>query len=199
MEKTSYHHGALREALIEKGIQLLNEEGIDNFSLRKVAALCNVSHAAPYKHFESKEAFIEAVIQYIMEDFCEEIRKVAKAHPGDRCVLEIGKRYVTYMLEHRDYFNLLFLGEKKAIVTIDNGHFKYEQGHPFGAFVEVATEYLKHVIPDETRRNTVILNCWSSVHGLAHLIISGVVQYTEDYAKLAEMMLLSINLGEAGC
>ena len=47
--KQSYHHKDLRNALIEKGIEIVNAEGVHAFSLRKVAAACGVSHAAPYR------------------------------------------------------------------------------------------------------------------------------------------------------
>lgn len=48
MPKKQYHHKDLRNALIEKGIEIVNSEGLHSFSLRKVAAACGVSHAAPY-------------------------------------------------------------------------------------------------------------------------------------------------------
>ena len=51
----SYHHGNLRQALIDAGIKIINESGEESLSLRKVAAECNVSHAAPYAHFNSKD------------------------------------------------------------------------------------------------------------------------------------------------
>jgi len=57
----SYHHGNLRQALIEAGIKIINESGEENLSLRKVAALCNVSHAAPYAHFKDKDELLEAI------------------------------------------------------------------------------------------------------------------------------------------
>ena len=47
-KRQTYHHKDLRNALIETGIQLVSTEGINAFSLRKVAAACGVSHAAPY-------------------------------------------------------------------------------------------------------------------------------------------------------
>lgn len=195
IEKKGYHHGALREELIEKGLQLIHEEGIDHFSLRKVAAACNVSHTAPYKHFKNKEELVDAIIEYIMQEFTEEIQKVAKEHLGERCLLEVGKRYVTYMLEHKDYFHLLFMGEKKVAVRIKEGHFMYEEGHPFGAFIDVATAYLKDTITDENVRNNIILHCWSTVHGLTYLLINGIVQDEGDYAQLAEKTLLVMDLG----
>ena len=53
MVNKPYHHGNLKNELIEAGIALINEEGLSGFSLRKVAAKCNVSNAAPYSHFNN--------------------------------------------------------------------------------------------------------------------------------------------------
>lgn len=57
----------LREELLLAGIAELEIRGLGGFSLRRVAAACGVSCAAPYKHFESKEAFIAAILSYIHE------------------------------------------------------------------------------------------------------------------------------------
>ena len=62
-----YHHGDLKECLIKAGLKLLVEEGVDNFSLRKTAAMCNVSHAAPYKHFKNKEELIKDLLNIICD------------------------------------------------------------------------------------------------------------------------------------
>ena len=56
-KKKAYHHKDLRNALIEKSIEIVSSEGVQSFSLRKAAAACGVSHAAPYKHFQNKEEF----------------------------------------------------------------------------------------------------------------------------------------------
>ena len=64
-QRQTYHHKDLRNALIETGIQIVNTEGVNAFSLRKVAAACGVSHAAPYSHFQNKEELLEAM-QLIM-------------------------------------------------------------------------------------------------------------------------------------
>lgn len=58
-QRQSYHHKDLRKALIETGIELVSKEGVSAFSLRKVAAACGVSHAAPYSHFQNKEELLK--------------------------------------------------------------------------------------------------------------------------------------------
>ena len=55
MEKKPYHHGELKKALIENGIEFINQYGEEKLSLRKVAEKCGVSNAAPYAHFKDKD------------------------------------------------------------------------------------------------------------------------------------------------
>src|SRR5258708_15858992 len=57
----SYHHGDLRNALIQAGLELLSEGGAQELDLRKVARRAGVSHAAPYRHFADKQALIAAI------------------------------------------------------------------------------------------------------------------------------------------
>ena len=56
---------SVREQLITAGIEELNAHGVAGFSLRRVAAACNISCAAPYKHFKNKEELIGAIFSYI--------------------------------------------------------------------------------------------------------------------------------------
>ena len=76
MPKKQYHHKDLRNALIEKGIEIVNSEGLHSFSLRKVAAACGVSHAAPYSHFQSKEELLDAMQQHITDQFSQMLDEV---------------------------------------------------------------------------------------------------------------------------
>ena len=69
MKSRSYHHGDLRHSLIEMGIELIEQEGEGALSLRKVAAKCGVSNAAPYAHFKNKDGFLIAIQQHIMDLF----------------------------------------------------------------------------------------------------------------------------------
>ena len=189
MEKDSYHHGTLREELIKKGMELIKEEGVKKFSLRRVAILCNVSHTAPYKHFKNKEELMDAITAYVLEDFTKEIEKIAEENPGEMCLLEVGKRYVTYMIEHKDYFYFMFQGTAKAKVEVRNHTFICDQRHPFKVFSEVAQQKLSSHISDKDLLNSLILRLWCEVHGIAHLFISGILETGGDYSSLTEKML----------
>lgn len=80
----------MREVLLQAGIGEINEHGVNEFSIRRVADTCGVSCAAPYKHFKDKRDFIAAVIDYVNSKWIarrDELRRVepeSPPHPGDR-------------------------------------------------------------------------------------------------------------------
>ena len=104
-----YHHGNLRQALIDAGVKIINESGEENLSLRKVAALCEVSHAAPYSHFKDKDALIEAIKAHVTGQFMEELEKaVNEASSAEKALVDMGRNYVAFFLRRPDYFKFLF-------------------------------------------------------------------------------------------
>jgi AcrR family transcriptional regulator len=59
--RKSYHHGDLAAALVQAGLTLVEEEGIEAVSLRAVARRAAVSHSAPYHHFATKAELLAAI------------------------------------------------------------------------------------------------------------------------------------------
>ncbi len=58
---TSYHHGSLRQALLDEGRRLLAEKGLSAVTVRELARRTGVSHGAPLRHFPDREALLEAL------------------------------------------------------------------------------------------------------------------------------------------
>ncbi len=190
MEKTNYHHGSLKEEMIEKGLVLINNEGLKGFSLRKVAAMCGVSHTAPYKHFKNKEELMEAISDRVLQSFGECLREaVGKGKGSPFGMAEAGKAYVKFMLEHREYFRFIFFSECKVTVELKEGRFIYKSGNPFEVFDIAATKYLQQFIEDRQKINLFILSMWSIVHGISTLISNESFKYDGDYEALIERML----------
>ena len=59
--KVAYHHGNLRQALMDEALMCIREQGADKLSLRALARQVGVSQAAPYRHFEDKVALLSAL------------------------------------------------------------------------------------------------------------------------------------------
>lgn len=69
----------LKEKLLSAGIDEIAAHGVRDFSLRRVAAACGASCAAPYKHFKNKEEFLRATIEYIDEKWEHLSRQIASS------------------------------------------------------------------------------------------------------------------------
>jgi len=83
MGQKKYHHGDLKNALINAGIAILAEEGAGALSLRKVARRAGVSHAAPYAHFADKQTLIAAIAADGHRQIYDCLTAVIKDDAGD--------------------------------------------------------------------------------------------------------------------
>ena len=99
-QRQTYHHKNLRNTLIETGIRIVSEEGINGFSLRKVSAACGVSHAAPYSHFQNKEELLEAMQLFITDRFSEQLENaVQKSGHAAEALKNMGIAYISFFTE----------------------------------------------------------------------------------------------------
>jgi AcrR family transcriptional regulator len=123
MSEKKYHHGNLKNSLIEAGIELVNTEGENHFSLRKVATMCGVSNAAPYTHFNNKEELLKAMKNYVIEQFTEELISSIKDENRDNpyTLIKMGKSYVMFFLKNPQYYEFLFSQSRLSInLNMDN-------------------------------------------------------------------------------
>ena len=101
----------LREALIIAGIDEINEHGVNGFSIRRVANACNVSCAAPYRHFENKNDFISAIIDYVNDLWADRQEEIL-AGCGNSIreqIIEITLNYIRFLMEKPIYRSILML------------------------------------------------------------------------------------------
>jgi AcrR family transcriptional regulator len=73
--RTRYHHGNLREALVEATIEIIESEGLEAVSVREAAKRAGVSAGAPFRHFPSKRALLTAVAEEAHRRFRTEIEE----------------------------------------------------------------------------------------------------------------------------
>lgn len=191
MASDTYHHGDLKESLIIEGLKLFNEEGADKFSLRKVAALCNVSHSAPYKHFKNKEELINAISQYVFSEFEKSLREIAEMYKDDpyKKIMELGKKYAWFMVENPDYLKFLFLNNYKYEIIVDENKLETKISGAFGLFKNSAIEYLKSINVKKEEYAQDVIAMWSMVHGIAVMLANRTFIYNGDYLELVENII----------
>ena len=202
MQNQNYHHGDLKAALIKEGLKILDQEGYEGFSLRKVAKACNVSQTAPYRHFKNKDELIVAIGLEALGAFNQSLELAVDKHPDDpRSQLkEMGMAYIQFFAENPEYLRLIFLSDiskkvnmdicrEKDTIHCEDNHFK--EGHPFSTFYRTVERY-KAQNPDETMNlDELTLYCWGLVHGISVLIGTNQMPNQKDCLQLASKILWS--------
>jgi AcrR family transcriptional regulator len=169
----SYHHGNLREALVEAAIPVLRNKGIVGLSLRELATSLGVSHGAPYRHFRNKAALLEAIATAGFEALRDICRQAATDFPQDprRQLYEAGIGYVFYVSQNTEIADLMFrptLPNREHCEALQHAANEaisgltaiIEGGKRAGVFIQRDTDDL-------------VLTSLSAVHGLSAFITSG--------------------------
>jgi AcrR family transcriptional regulator len=105
-----YHHGDLRRVLIDAALQLVGEGGAEAVSVREAARRAGVSPGAPFRHFPSRDALMQAVAEEAQRRFRAEIEAaLAAAAPGDplgrfRC---LGLAYLRWAMRNPTHFEII--------------------------------------------------------------------------------------------
>lgn len=170
--RASYHHGALRLALIEAADQLLEEHGIEAFSLREVARRVGVSSAAPAHHFQDAAGLLTevAILGFTeLSRYLDEWDRKGGTDPRARLHSQ-GHGYIRFALVYSARFQLMFRKEK------------LRESDSLRSAAEKAFSYLKRAVyaelqiaENDTSQEALatVLLAWSTVHGFAHLALDG--------------------------
>jgi len=170
MARDRYHHGDLKNALVEAAVRLIEQKGVSGMSLRGVAREAGVSQAAPYHHFKDKEALVAEVC---CVGFCrleERLHEaVAGVGPATDVLEAMGRAYIRFAQEHRSYFEIMWGG----YVADKNQypHLLEESKCTFEMLVNaVATGQQRGELAGDEPL-PVAVGCWSAVHGAARLLV----------------------------
>lgn len=194
MEKKTYHHGNLREALINAGLELLHMEGEEHLSLRKAAVNCGVSNAAPYAHFKSKDAFIAAIQQHIMDLFTSALEQAAKMYADSpELLLMLGTTYVKFFYQNPLYFDFLF-SRKNIRINLSLDCMDEQELPPLKILKQAAAQsFCRKGLSKPAVQNKVIA-MWALVHGLSAIAIMPNVAYDKDWETRIEEIIQSISI-----
>lgn len=183
--KTAYHHGDLRAALTEKALALVRKRGIEAFSLREAAERVGVSPSAVYRHFADKGALLAAVAKAGFTALAVEteaaITQAKHKRDGDLAILDAtGISYLLFALAHPEQFRVMFgpygAGSKYDVRVTDS----LTRG-PYQQLIDALTALEKQ---NRLRLSvdTAALQAWSFTHGLAYLLLDGVLPLPEGDA-----------------
>jgi AcrR family transcriptional regulator len=195
MDERPYHHGGLRTALLEHGMKILREEGLEALTLRAVARAAGVSQAAPYRHFADRRALMGAIAA---EGFGELHRAMgeAMAKGGGRDGFKgIALAYVRFAQANPALYRVMFGPE--VANTEDLPELASASRGSLG-FVQAGLEQLQAaglVKPGDAA--VLATACWASLHGTVSLILDGQAETVTDIDTLVEATAQLVMFGLA--
>ena len=192
--KKSYHHGNLREELIEKGIEVINEEGEEKLSLRKVAKMCGVSNAAPYTYFKKKSDLLYAMSDYIWGILTMELDRTRKKYENQEDLLvKLGKTYVMFFCENHRYYHFM-ISRKNMKIDLFSKFSEIENNNE-KAFSILKIEAIKILekmgVPNQAMQDKIIA-MWALVQGLVTIMIMNDITYSEIWEEKIEEIIKSV-------
>jgi AcrR family transcriptional regulator len=159
--RRGYHHGNLRESLIEAARFLIAERGPQGFTLIEAARLVDVSPAAPYRHFKDRDALVGAVAAQGFEAFAARLRAAGRGANGGLRLQALGAAYLAFAREEPGYYGAMFLANRTAAPP---------EGQGFDILIEAVREALAAGGPDVA---ATAMQIWALAHGVAVLAASG--------------------------
>lgn len=171
-DQKSYHHGDLRRAILDAAEADLTESGLAGFSLRRVAARVGVSHTAPSHHFGDAAGLIDALALRGFERLlaCMQARQDSAGPEAMARLMASGFGYLDFAVAHPALFRLVFglpKGQAPSPQVAAAGQAAFQHLARDVAAVRGA-EPMAH-----PSARAEVLACWTRVHGMAELILSG--------------------------
>ncbi|WP_432666385.1 TetR/AcrR family transcriptional regulator [Wukongibacter baidiensis] len=190
MIKQNYHHGNLKETLIDKGLELLNQVGYEAFSMRKLATICGVSHSAPYRHFKDKDELISAIRLKALEHFKQYLNASLKYFSDPRELLkETGKQSVKFFVENPDYLDILILNTLPNNIKIQNNQVLFSDNPTINFLVENCLKCLESISVDQNDFMINVMSIGSMIYGLTILLVKEHIIIKDSYMDYVDKIL----------
>ncbi|TFL18946.1 TetR/AcrR family transcriptional regulator [Jannaschia formosa] len=189
-KKKKYHHGDLKPALVQAGLQILEESGLEGLSLRAIAARVGVSHTAPKNHFDGLNGLLAAIAAEGFRLHAAEMRRGVEGMPPGRARLEAAAQgYVRFAQENPALFKLMF---SPRFRDSDDADLIASGNESYGVLRSIA-EGLDWPAPGPARgpeiealRTEMML--WSLVHGYVSLHLEGRGPKQPDGSPLLDVL-----------
>ena len=169
----AYHHGNLREALIQAARDLIKEKGPAGFTFADAARSAGVSPAAPYRHFRDREALLADVAREGFQRFEAMLTTGWNGGMPDAMTAfnNVGKAYLAFARAEPAYYAAMFESGLPPDLSPD---LRAASDRAFGV-LRAAADVLVTLLPAGKRPPALMmsLHIWSMSHGIASLFGRG--------------------------
>jgi len=202
LSRERYHHGDLRRALLDASLSLVTAHGVERFSLREAAREVGVSPAAAYRHFRDKDALLAALATEAFAHLAGWMERAISRAPGapgspereTAAFVAVGHAYVEFSVQHPAHFRVMFgpWCQREDVVAL-------EGRTPYEILVESLDALVACGALAPAKRAGAEVAAWSAVHGLASLVVDGVLQLSKTERSEAMRHLGATLLLGFGC
>lgn len=169
MPKRGYHHGNLRQALVDAALSLIEAKGPTGFTLSEAAKRAGVTPAAVYRHFAGREDLIAEAARQGYEIFADLIQHAFdQGQPSALASFEAtGRAYLAFARKYPGYYISMF---ESGISINRTPDLAAVANRARGVLEHAATELSKH-IPEENRPPAAMFSAhvWALSHGVVEL------------------------------
>ena len=170
--RPSYHHGNLREALVDAALQMIGERGPAGFSFAEVARAAGVSPAAPYRHFRDRNALVAEIARQGYERFADELERAwAEGRPDPVAAIEaVGRAYLAFARREPAFYAAMF---ETGFPLEEDAMLLRASEHAFGVLRRAAEAACNAHRTGGVRPPPmmVALHLWAMAHGIAALFV----------------------------
>ena len=179
---------ANKDKFIEAAVKELEEHGVSDFSLRRVAKSCGVSCAAPYKHFESKGELMTEVIRHINRKWLDIRESTDALHENESLknrIVAICMAYVTFLCTYPEYQTILNMNDR-----VFPSEMLEEKGKVSSQTEMLINEYCtqENMAEDVKRRKLFVVR--SLLFGASIMINSGQLPFNTDTLDMVKSNIL---------
>lgn len=168
-QRRGYHHGNLRQTLVDATLDLVVEKGPQGFTMAEAARRAEVSPAAPYRHFKNQQDLLaEAARQgYLM--FAEQLQEASDAAGSDplKAFEETGRAYLAFAKENPGHYIAMF---ESSLSIANNPDLALATSKAMAVLTRAAEEITRHIPLDRRPPATMISHhIWAMSHGVVEL------------------------------
>lgn len=176
--KRKYHHGALKEALVDAALELLAEGGPASLSLTEAAKRVGVTAAAPYRHFASREELLNEVARRGFLSFGERIEKAWDEGRPDAATAmwRMCAGYLAFAREEPGLYSAMF----GSVATLSAPASADAADHALEILWRSVVAFLQQRGSPAQGARKLALQVWALAHGVAMLSISGHLDSAKD-------------------
>lgn len=174
-ERPAYHHGNLRAALLDAGLELTRTGGPDGLALRDVTRRAGVSASAAYRHFADRDDLLAAIATRIQDDMAARMRSFVDeetAPPACDRLRAVGLGYIAFALREPGWFETAF-STTDALPGSGEGMGEGTMPAPLSSLVAALDALVAEGTLAPAERPGAEWPCWSAVHGFALLALHG--------------------------